>query len=181
MRYTFYIKQSSHTMNREILITSFTTWEPHQPSNAADDLLQRFIEEKGDRHHYLRHLPVDFTLAPRRVIETFEEIRPRVLVCCGMAEERTRLNVESRAVLDERSLETGIDLVRLTEDLAMTDISHDTGRFVCNTLYYRSLEHLNAQESEHHCLFIHVPVLTEENAKALTQDFVRIIARLAAL
>jgi pyroglutamyl-peptidase len=174
MRYNF-------TMKREILITSFTTWEPHQKSNAADDLLQRFIEEKGDVHHYLRHLPVDFTLAPRRVIETFEELRPRVLVCCGMAEERTRLGVESQAVLDERSLKTAIDLVALTEDLRMTDISHDTGRFVCNTLYYRSLEHLGAQESEHHCLFIHVPVLTEENARPLTEDFVRIIARLAAL
>jgi pyroglutamyl-peptidase len=168
-------------MNGKILITSFTTWEPHQRSNAADDLLQRFIEEKGDIHHYLRHLPVDFTLAPRRVIETFEALRPRVLVCCGMAEERILLGVESQAVLDGRSLKTGIDLVGLTEDLRITEISHDAGRFVCNTLYYRSLEHLDAQESEHLCVFVHVPVLTEENVHALTQDFVRIIERLAAL
>lgn len=168
-------------MNGKILITSFTTWEPHQRSNAADDLLQRFIDEKGDEHHYLRHLPVDFTLAPRHVIETFEALRPRVLVCCGMAEDRTRLGAESQAVLDGRSLKTGIDLFGLTEDLPMTEISHDAGRFVCNTLYYRSLEHLEALDQKHHCLFLHVPVLTEENAHALTQDFVRIVERLAAL
>jgi pyroglutamyl-peptidase len=164
-----------------MLITSFTTWKPHHASNAADDLLQRCIEEKETSFHHLRKIPVDFETAPRHVLERFDALLPRVLVCCGMAEERSRLNVESRAVLEERTLRTGIDLERLTTGLPMTEISHDAGGFVCNTLYYRALEHLQAREREHHCLFIHVPVLTEENTPALTEDFKAIIERLALI
>ena len=167
-------------MKKEMLITSFTTWEPHQRSNAADDLLARFIEERGDLYHYLRHLPVDFTLAPERVLEAFEALRPRVLVCCGMAEKRDRLGVESQAVKDDAALRTDIDLLRLTEGLLMTEISHDAGRFVCNALYYDVLEHLRGRGG-HHCLFVHVPLLTQQNAQALTEDFKTIIDRLAAL
>lgn len=168
-------------MNNDILITSFTTWKPHHTSNAADDLLQRLIEEMGDVFHYLRKVPVDFALAPQHVLEKFNELLPRVMVCCGMAEDRTRLSVESHAVLDDKCLRTGIDLARLTADLPMTEISHDAGRFVCNSLYYRALEYLQTLERSHHCLFIHVPVLTEENASSLTDDFATIIKRLALI
>jgi pyroglutamyl-peptidase len=168
-------------MHHDILITSFTTWKAHHTSNAADDLLQRLIEETEATFHHLRKIPVDFETAPRHVLERFNTLRPRVVVCCGMAEERTRLNVESQAVLEERILSTGIDLERLTTGLLMTEISDDAGGFVCNTLYFRVLEHLQGQEREHHCLFIHVPVLTEENAQALTEDFKTIIERLAMI
>jgi pyroglutamyl-peptidase len=167
--------------NDDILITSFTTWKPHHASNAADDLLQRFIDEKGDACRYLRKIEVDFALAPQRVLEAIDALQPRVVVCCGMAEERTHLNVESQAVLDEKTLETGIDLARLTEGLSMTRISDDAGRFVCNTLYYRTLEHLQNRERDRHALFVHVPLLSDANAPALTEDFTTIIERLAAL
>jgi pyroglutamyl-peptidase len=168
-------------MKNDILITSFTTWKPHQTSNAADDLLQRFIDEKGDVCHYLRKIEVDFALAPRRVLERFDALLPKVVVCCGMAEERTHLNIESQAVLNEKPLKTGIDLAQLTEGLSMTCISHDAGRFVCNTLYYRTLEHLRSRGRDHHCLFVHVPLLSDANAPALTEDFTTIIERLAAI
>lgn len=168
-------------MKNDLLITSFSTWKPHHTSNAADDLLQRFIDEMGDVFHFLRKIPVDFALAPSRVLEKFDELRPRVLVCCGMAEDRTRLNIESQAILDDTILRTGIDLTQLTADLQMTEISHDAGRFVCNTLYYRALEYLHTQKLEHHCLFIHVPVLTDQNSSALMDDFAAIIKRLALL
>lgn len=166
-------------MYHDMLITSFTTWKPHHTSNAADDLLQRLIGERGETFHHLRKVPVDFELAPRRVLERFDELLPRVLVCCGMAEKRTRLHVESRAVLEGKTLRTGIDLEWLTTALPMTKISHDAGAFVCNTLYFRALEHLRAQEREHDCLFIHVPLLTEENSRALLEDFKTIIERLS--
>jgi len=163
---------------RNMLITTFSTWKPHHTSNASDDLLQRVIGKTRHPFQYLRQIPVDFESAPRRVLECFDELRPRTLICCGMAEERINLNVESRAVLEEKVLLTRVDLESLTADLPMTEISQDAGGFVCNTLYYRALEHLAAQQESYHCIFVHVPVLTEENSLGLEKDFISIIERL---
>lgn len=168
-------------MKRDMLITSFTTWLPHQVSNASDDLLLRFLANADATCPTLRHLPVDHVLAPLQVIDAVDRLRPRLIVCCGMAEERERLNVESQAVMDGNVQKTDIDLGKLTADLRMTEISNDAGDFVCNTLYFRCLEHLRNLQGEHHCLFVHVPLLTPENEKALTEDFTEIIKRLAAL
>lgn len=168
-------------MYKHILITSFSTWEPHHTSNASDDLLHLLSEEELGPFNVLRNLPVDFELAPRRVLEHFDELQSKVLICCGMAEERTKLHIESRAVLGDRILQTSVDLEYLTADLTMTEISHDAGQFVCNTLYYKTLEHLALQEEEYYCVFIHVPVLTEENRRLLVADFISIIERLSVL
>jgi len=164
-------------MNHSILITSFSTWKSHHTTNSSDDLLHLLLEKELDSFHHLRSIPVDFKLAPQHVLKRFDELRPRVLICCGMAEERTKLHIESRAVLSEQLLQTSVDLETLTVDLPMTEISHDAGRFVCNTLYYKTLEHLSLQEEDYHCVFIHVPVLTEENKNQLLADFISIIER----
>jgi len=168
-------------MNNTILITSFSTWKSHHITNSSDDLLHLLSERELGALNFLRKLPVEFELAPQHVLSRFNELRPKVLVCCGMAEERTKLNIESRAVLDEQILQTSVDLDKLTDDLLMTEISHDAGRFVCNTLYYKTLEHLSSQEESYHSIFVHVPVITEENKSLLVADFISIIERLSVM
>jgi len=168
-------------MNNTLLITSFSTWKSHHITNSSDDLLHLLCERKLDAFNFLRKLPVEFELAPQHVLSRFNELRPKVLICCGMAEERTKLNIESRAVLDEQILQTSVDLDKLTSDLLMTEISHDAGEFVCNTLYYKTLEHLSSQEENHHSIFVHVPIITEENRHLLLADFVSIIERLSVM
>lgn len=169
-------------MNNTILITSFSIWKPHHTTNSSDDLLELISErELLDSLNFLRNLPVEFELAPEHVLEKFNELQPKVLICCGMAEERTKLNIESRAVIEEHTLQTSVDLVELTTDLQMTEISHDAGQFVCNTLYYKTLEHLSSRDEVHHSIFIHVPVITEENKSFLVDDFISIIERLSIM
>jgi len=168
-------------MNNTILITSFSTWKSHHITNSSDDLLHLLSERELGPFNFLRKLPVEFELAPQHVLSRFNELRPKVLICCGMAEERTKLNIESRAVLDEQILQTSVDLDKLTADLLMTEISHDAGEFVCNTLYYKTLEHLSSQEESHHSIFVHVPVITEENKSLLMADFISIIERLSVM
>ena len=168
-------------MNNTILITSFSTWKSHHITNSSDDLLHLLSERELGAFNFLRKLPVEFELAPQHVLTRFNELRPKVLICCGMAEERTKLNIESRAVLDEQILQTSVDLDKLTADLLMTEISHDAGEFVCNTLYYKTLEHLSSQEENHHSIFVHVPVITEENKSLLVADFISIIERLSVM
>jgi pyroglutamyl-peptidase len=168
-------------MHDDILITSFSTWMSHHTSNASDDLLQRLIEKKDRPFHHLRQVPVDFELSHQHVIKCFNKLQPKVLVCCGMAEERSKLNVESSAVLNKNTLKTSVDLERLTVGLSMTEISHDAGEFVCNTLYYKALEHLHTQRSKHQCIFVHVPALTIDNSQKLEKDFSSIIERLCEI
>lgn len=45
----------------------------------------------------LRQLPVNVPEASRRVIAKIEELQPDGIICCGMAESRTKLTVESCA------------------------------------------------------------------------------------
>ena len=168
-------------MNNTLLITSFSTWKLHHITNSSDDLLHLLSEKELGPFNFLRKLPVEFELAPQHVLAKFNELRPKVLICCGMAEERTKLNIESRAVLDEQILQTSVDLDKLTADLLMTEISHDAGEFVCNTLYYKMLEHLSSQEENHHSIFVHVPIITEENKSLLVADFISIIERLSVM
>ena len=165
-------------MSNSILITSFSIWESHHITNSSDDLLHLLSEKELGEFNFLRNLPVDFELAPQHVLARVDEIRPKVLICCGMAEERSKLNIESSAALGDEVLRTALDLERLTAGLPMTEISHDAGRFVCNTLYYKTLEHLSRQNEERYCIFVHVPILTEENRDQLLTDFASIIKRL---
>ena len=60
-----------------------------------------------------------------------------------------------------------------------TYISHDAGNFVCNQLYYSVLQHIQAKPQLHQCLFIHVPLLNENNLATIGQDFAAIVQKLA--
>ncbi|HTL87846.1 MAG TPA: peptidase C15 [Leptolyngbya sp.] len=163
----------------KILLTSFATWKKHQRSNASEDLIQAVLErDRFDQNcYFLRNLPVDFELAPKLVIEKITEIQPDVTICCGMAENRSRLSIESTGKFHSKILRSRLDLASLVESTIATEISHDAGNFVCNYLYYRVLKSLEAQPQ--HCVFVHVPILTASNLETIVQDFLEIVDRLA--
>lgn len=168
-------------MQNSILLTSFTTWMPHQTSNAADDLLEQVSGTIASSVSFLRKLPVDFELAPQQVIDRFNALKPDILVCCGMAEERDRLHLESQAVVNGVTWRTKLDLETLSRGLPMTEISHDAGGFVCNALYFEALNHLRTQERQNHCLFAHVPLLTAENINGIKDDFLTLLYSLGTV
>lgn len=163
-------------MSKTVLLTSFKTWLPHQRSNSSDDLLQALLKtHPPSRLHFLRQLPVDFDLAPQQTIDRVNQLQPDRVVCCGMAEGRTKLSVEFQAVADE-VLHPKTDLDLLVAGLPHTEISRDAGRFVCNWLYYAMLKHFQGTEQD--CLFVHVPVLTAENLPTIAADFCCIVDRI---
>lgn len=160
-----------------LLLTSFTTWLPHQSSNSSDDLLAELLQRNCSIDlHTLRQLPVDFGLAPQQTIAQIQTLKPQAVVCCGMAESRSKLSVESQAVQGGQILKTRFSLPELVAGLSMTEISHDAGRFVCNATYFAVLEHL--QNSSCLGLFVHVPILTEANRAAIVADFEILLQRL---
>ncbi|MBF2006835.1 MAG: peptidase C15 [Chlorogloeopsis fritschii C42_A2020_084] len=168
-------------MKRSFLLTSFATWLPHQQSNSADDLLIELAKLDSISHtlSFLRLLPVDVQLASAQVLEKITEFKPDGIVCCGMAEKRKLLSVESNASCGESVLHTKVDLEQLVLGTAAVEISHDCGKFVCEGLYYSVLDYLQQCQLKVPCIFIHVPILTEENLPSILSDFLLIIHRLA--
>ena len=163
---------------KKILLTSFDRWLPHQRSNASDDLLAEFQPHciPGVRLTFLRRLPVEVETASALVVDALRSIRPDAAICCGMAEKRSRLSVESRAEWKSQVQKTTIDLDRLTARLTHTDISHDAGKFVCEGLYFHALHYLQQHQPNCRGLFVHVPILHAGNRSIILEDFKTAIA-----
>ena len=167
-------------MTTKILLTSFATWLPHQKSNSSDDLLIEIAKLESPSLRFVRQLPVNVFKASRLVIDKIAELQPDSIICCGMAESRTKLTVESCATCGDALIKTWVDLEKLVAEAAEIEISDDAGKFVCEGLYYEVLKYLQERNLNTHCIFVHVPVLTQDNFPGIVADFHRIIHKMAA-
>ena len=160
-------------MASPLLITSFRPWKAHQGLNASDVLIERVAQKLPQNVIALRWLPVNFDLAPIRVINHIVQYRPKAVICCGMAETRETLTVERWGTYQDSRLATPVNLQTLINQTIHTHISNDAGDFVCNRLYYQVLNHLKQQSSN--ALFVHVPLLTPANQQVIEFDFLKIV------
>ena len=163
-------------MRTSILITSFLPWRAHQRSNSSDDLIA-MVQAKGlmpSDAVWLRHVPVNFELAPMQVESEIRRCRPRAVICCGMAETRSRLSVE-RLAKHRLVLSTPMDTKRLVSNTLLSEISEDAGTYVCNYLYYSVLSLAKEVDWQMKGVFIHIPVLKPDNQSLLLRDFVSLI------
>jgi pyroglutamyl-peptidase len=154
-----------------LLLTSFTTWLPQQKSNASDDLLAIIQQENSDNYYYLRQLPVEIKASSQKATAIIESIQPSAIICCGMAESRAKLTIESNARCDRDCLQTTVNLSELIACLTNTYISDNAGQFVCEGLYYQILNYLQINNLTIPCIFVHVPILSDRNQKNIVQDF----------
>lgn len=167
-------------MTPSLLLTTFASWRAHQPSNASDDLVAALVQQYRvpEGTVMMRQVPVSFALAPCRVIAKAIELRPRVVVCCGMAEPRTHLELELNGKSPNHTLQTSLALGQLMEGTCLTRVSHCAGDYVCNHLYYHLLQAIHTHRLPTQALFIHVPLLTAANQPWILQDFSLILQRL---
>ena len=119
---------------------------------------------------FLRNLPVNIELASHQLINEIERIQPDVVICCGMAEKRNKLTIESHALYENECLHTSVNLEELTATLAIAEISHDAGKFVCEGLYYQILKYIQSCKKNIYCVFIHVPILKANKLSLIQQD-----------
>ncbi len=167
-------------MPRKILLTSFQTWLPHQESNSSDDLLElinlaNLQQVKSNSCFFLRQLPVNVELATQQVINALKIINPQGIICCGMADSRNKLSLESQASWEQDCIFTKVNLDKLVNCLNNTKISHDAGKFVCEALYYQVLKYIQTEKLYLPCIFVHVPVLLPSNLNSIAADFQTII------
>ena len=167
-------------MTTRILLTSFDTWLPHQKSNSSGDLLAKISQIQSLPYSltFLQKLPVDSELAPNLAIAQINQLQPDTIICCGMAESRQKLTVESCACCDSDIRKTAVNLEHLIADLATTEISHEAGKFVCEALYYAVLKHLTDSQMTAQCIFVHVPILTSDNTDKIVADFLLVMRHL---
>jgi pyroglutamyl-peptidase len=166
-----------------MLLTTFAPWRAHQTSNAADDLVAHL---QKDRHipagtTVMRHIPVSFELAPIRVLAKVVELRPPVVVCCGMAEGRSHIHLERYGKGDDRSMATRLPLEALVADTHLSGISDDAGTYVCNHLYYRLLGAIAHHHWPIQALFVHIPPLTPATQPLLASDLALVLRRLTSI
>lgn len=165
-------------MAKNILLTSFTTWLPHQKSNSSDDLLNEISKiSHASSLTLLRRLPVDVEKASSYLIDKINQITPDAIICCGMAECRHEISIESNATCGDLVLKTNIELEKLVHDAEKIQISHDAGKFVCEGLYYKVLKYILDSNLNISCIFVHVPILNEENFAPVLADFMLIIQK----
>lgn len=169
-------------MRPSLLLTSFDTWLPHQKSNTSDDLLGQVVQFDSfpKSRSLLRKLPVDKRLATDLAIDRLEAIQPHAIICCGMAESYPKMMLESQAKRGENRLQTTLDLNPLLASLTTTGISHDAGSFVCNDFYYGVLDYIQKRQLPCYCLFVHVPIISDDNLPQLQTDFLSLCINIQA-
>jgi pyroglutamyl-peptidase len=86
----FEIKNTSKQSNASK--NSFDIFSDLAASNITS--VQRF---KLDSLFFLRQLPVNSELATQQIIDAIKVINPHGIICCGMAETRNKLSLESHA------------------------------------------------------------------------------------
>ncbi len=164
-------------MSRKILFTSFTTWLSHQKSNSSDDLLQEILAVR-DHDSFLRQLPVDIELASKSAISKISELQPDIIICCGMPQSRSQLSIEAQASDRDQVLNTQVNLPQLIAGIDGIEISYDAGKFVCEGLYYSILKHLQSSQLSTHCIFVHIPILSQDNLTEVKNSFLAVVQRL---
>ena len=88
------------------------------------------------------------------------------------------VKIESNATKGVDRLYTSVDLEKLVSNLSITKKSDNAGKFVCEGLYYQVLKHLQKFQPHSKCIFIHVPVLTDNNCQQIITDFNSILKNL---
>jgi pyroglutamyl-peptidase len=98
-----------------------------------------------------------------------------------MSEKHDTLNVETRAIRAGHVLQTDVDVTSLVDGLEITRISHHAGRYVCNSLYFDTLDFLRHHHKSVPCIFVHVPPLSLGNQSAVVEDFLTILQRMESI
>ncbi len=153
---------------------------------------------------HTRVLPVDAVIAPSRLIQALRLIRPDALIMLGEAGGSREIRLETTAwnELDFRIPDiagrryTSRPIRRdapasLPSTLPLTDIhnlllslghpvtfSHDPGRYLCNQIFFRAMDHLTQNGFAIPAGFIHLPlegVYPTDRAVAALSEAIRLL------
>ena len=184
---------------RTILVTGF---EPFggEAVNASWEAAQRLEGWRhGDTVAVARLLPCAYGASVKKLISAIETLRPNALLMTGQAARRGVVCVErfgrnlddASAPDNDGALRRGLRISRAAPDWLEAAapvrtiaraiheagiparVSRNAGAFVCNHLYFGTLQYLSEKRSAIPAVFVHLPVTPEQappgaSAKRLT-------------
>jgi pyroglutamyl-peptidase len=178
----------------KILLSGFDPF-----ADLATNSSQAIVEEieKRWKHRKPVHLtteilPTVYGAAEERIRSLIREIRPDVILCLGVAESRSEINLERRALnCDNETAPDNAGDVRLGQQIAdgpasyMSTLpleemrsalerdgipvvfSESAGTYVCNHVFYAALHEVERLNLVAKCGFVHVPVMDEKHRHGL--------------
>lgn len=168
-----------------ILLTGFGPF-PNVPDNLTARFVPQLAERAARRYRAHRIvseiLPTEWTTAPRRLSQLYAEHRPKLALHFGVSERATGFTIETTAsnvcaaspdaarclppssLVDEAgaprmatSLPAEAIHQHLTARAIPVSLSDDAGQYLCNTIFYRALQHASAVPARVMSGFIHLP------------------------
>ena len=163
-----------------VLITGFEPFDGASV-NASWEAALRMPRHIRGHQVYRMQLPVVYQQAAAQMLLEIRRLKPKVVVCCGVARGRggvtpelLAINFRHASIPDnagtlctgdpilphgETALMTGMPLQRIIDAIKALDIpawlSLSAGAYVCNDVYYHLL--LMEKELGYRGLFVHVP------------------------
>ncbi|XP_057663936.1 pyroglutamyl-peptidase 1 [Diorhabda carinulata] len=186
----------SNTTKENIIVTGFGPFDKHLV-NASWESVKLLPDEIEGINLIKQEIPVEYQHVQTNIPKLWEQHRPLLVVHVGVSSGAKKITVEKcaykngyikcdsaglihqtgEASLDgENCILTEIDVDRICNRLNGTGkieacLSEDAGRYLCEFIYYTSL---NVDSSR--TLFIHVPPLNEPyTAKELSEGLIEII------
>jgi pyroglutamyl-peptidase len=155
-------------LSATFLVTGFEPFAEHRTNASWDALL--LLRTRWPARIVTRCLPVDRRAAHELLRSLLMELRPRAVLCTGIARGET-FRIERRARRPEAlALEPGVDEVEgrwpwvemqaaLDASGVSTVHSNDAGQYVCESTYWSLLNHRAAgsPEAPEYAAFLHVP------------------------
>ena len=169
------VREKFH-MSATFLVTGFEPFAEHR-SNSSWDALARLAPNWLDGAVVARRLPVDHGAAHVLLRQAIEELKPRVVLCMGLAKGRS-FRMERRARRPpELAAEPGADdlfgrwpWAEMASALEQVGVvvtsSHDAGRYVCESTYWSLLSYPGPAPIPEFAGFLHVPPESDEHGIA---------------
>lgn len=173
---------------KKVIITAFEPFDNAtiNPSYEVAKLLPKRI---GEADIEVIRLPVVFGTAAAILEKRIDEERPDAVIMLGVAGTRTKItpeviavNIDDARISDnqgnspkfEKIDSEGADGIfstlpvtemveTMTKEGISSEISYSAGAYVCNDLFYRTINHLNAKDIKIPAGFIHVPNPSDSN------------------
>ena len=161
--------------DERILVTAFEPWGDHRVNTSAIAIEGLDGEVVGGCRILVRQLPVEWEVAPERVLAAIADVDPAAVVSFGMHTGdawRVELIARNRDIRDggdesvivedaPRSLTTGLPaaamLGALLEAGLPATLSEDAGSFLCNHVFFWTMHAAREGAAPPVSGFVHVP------------------------
>lgn len=172
-----------HSIMKRILVTGFKEFN-HETINPSLEVLKKLIRK--DVEMYCLALEVEYDNDYLKIENKIKECQPDYIILLGQAGRRSKvsleyfaLNMQSGNIKDNQGKEyyhhridetvsdayhTQIDLVKFMQINSTLPcyISYHAGTFICNEIYFRTLNYLYSNHQKANCLFVHLPFLKSQ-------------------